>query len=215
MSQETKIIAGISIVTIIIVLVAAFMFGGKSQENKVAVKADEKILLRNIPHSEGSPSASVTIVEFADFQCPACGAAYPIVKQIKEEYKDKVQYIYRNFPLPMHKNAQISAQAAEAAGLQGKFFEMHDMLFENQEQWSEEPNPLDIFVSYAKKIGLDTEKFTTDVKNKASTKSIEADVSDATALGVNATPTFFINGTKYSSVLSYDEFKSAIDRELK
>src|SRR5581483_190972 len=106
--------------------------------------SDSTVLTRNANHKITSTNTKVTIIEFADFQCPACGQAHPALKQILEEYKGKVTFIYRHFPLPQHQNAILAAKASEAAGEQGKFWEMHDMLYEKQNEWSESNNAEEI-----------------------------------------------------------------------
>ena len=217
MSNETKILGGIGIVTLILVVGAAILIGGdsKSATSDEAVKADTKLLVKDNSQKLGSPSAKVTLVEFGDYQCPACGAAHPITKQLLDEYKGDVFFVYRHFPLPSHKNAVIAAQAAEAAGEQGKFWEMHDMLFENQETWSESNKAQDIFVSYAENLELDVAAFTNALNNKDAVEKINADQDDGIKLGVNSTPTFYINGEKQAGGMSYSTFKEKIDAALK
>lgn len=209
---------GIGIVTAIIVVVAAFTIGNKpteDQEPKTLGESQVRILLRENTHLIKAPNAKVTVVEFGDFQCPACAVAYGVVTQIKSEYKDKINFAFREFPLVAHANGRNSAYAAEAAGAQGKFWEMHDKLYENQSEWSDKNDPTEIFASYAKEIGIDVDKFKQDVKNKKYEDQIQVDLNDGNALGVNATPTFFINGKMYTGVLPYEDFKSKIESELK
>lgn len=174
-------------------------------------KADPKILVRENSNKIGTSSARVILVEFSDYQCPACGAAYPILKQVMNVYKDKILFVYRNFPLPTHQNAKIAAVAAEAAGKQGKYWQMHDLLFENQSTGSSSNNTLYIFTEYSKSLDLDTDKFREDVKNSKYAEKIQADINDGVSLGVNSTPTFYINGQKAVGVMSYDELKNKID----
>lgn len=214
MRKETLILGGIGLVTLLLLVGAAFMLGGEKAEETQTTTADPAKLVGERRHMIGSESAKVTIVEFADFQCPACGVAHPVVKQILAEYGDRVQYIYRHFPLPGHKNARIAARAAEAAGAQGKFFEMHDMLFENQAEWSETNNPQEIFVGYAQALELDTAAFTEALDEDALSQAIQTDVNAGIELGVNSTPTFYINNKQYPGVLSYAKFKQIIDEQL-
>lgn len=146
-------------------------------------------------HARGT--GSVTLVEFSDFQCPACLAIQEPLKQILSKYEGKVEFVYRHFPLTtIHKNAMISAQAAEAASIQGKFFEMHDMLFATQATWSGLADPKEIFVGYAKEIGMDNEKFSADLNSQVVKDAISKDLLDTTRFRLTGTPTFFINGTK-------------------
>lgn len=214
MSNEAKILIGISVATIALVIGASLLIGGNTPSENAAPIANAKALTRQDSNVKGAKDAKVTIVEFGDFQCPACGAAHPIVKQLVGEYGDQVKFVFRNFPLQMHKNAQPAHQAAEAAGAQGKFFEMHDLLFQNQNEWENSTNPNEQFEKYAQELKLDVEKFKADVASKKFDKKIEQDVNDGYAVGVNATPTFFINGVKQEGGMQYTDFKAKIDAEL-
>lgn len=215
MRKETAVLLGIGLVTLIIIVGAAFFLSSPITQQPAEKVSDMTLLLGTKDHMIGTESATVTVVEFADFQCPACGAAFPIVKQLTEEYKDRIQYVFRHFPLPGHKNARPAALAAEAAGMQGKFFEMHDKLFSTQADWSESNNPEEIFTGYAQELELDMEKYAADVKDPATNQKVEKGVTDGIQAGVNSTPTFYINGEKYTGVLSYDNFKSLLDEKLK
>lgn len=216
MKKEALFLSTIGIVTLIIVVGAALLLGGKpTQQNSGEKINDTKLLVGTGEHAIGSSSAKVTVVEFADFQCPACASAQPVVKRIVEEYKDRIYYVFRHFPLPGHKNAFSAAKAAEAAGKQGKFFEMHDLLFNNQLDWAESNNPEELFRGYAQNLNLNMESFTTAFADASLAKNIQKDQDDALQLGVNSTPTFFINGEKYTGVISYENFKRIIDDKLK
>lgn len=218
MSKDIKLLIGVIVFSSIIVVIAAFTIGNqptKDKGQKVLTEEQAKILIRSDTHMTGPKSAKVTVVEFGDFQCPACGIAYTIVKQIENEYKEKVNFAFREFPLMGHKNGYNSALAAEAAGGQNKFWEMYDKLYSNQKEWSDKNNALEIFTSYAKEIGIDSDKFKKDVESKKYDSNIQADLRDGNILDINATPTFFINGRVYNGVLNYDDFKSKIESELK
>jgi protein-disulfide isomerase len=216
MTQETKILGGIGIVTLLLIVGAALFLGGNPQPGETpGVKADQKILVKKDSNVMGSTSAAVTLVEFGDYQCPACGAAHPVVKQLTDAYKGKIRFVFRNFPLPMHQNAIVAAQAAEAAGAQGKYWEMHDMLYENQDAWSDSTEPVSIFATYAKNLGLDVAQFRDMIAKKTSIGKINGDTDDGIKLGVNSTPTFYINGEKQVGGLSYSAFKEKIDAAMK
>ena len=147
------------------------------------------------PHIRGNANAPVTLEEFADFQCGACGGYYPELKKIEAEFGDRLRVIFRENPLfPNHQYSVIAAQAAEAAGLQGRFWEMHDKLFENQKTWSESKDVVPLFVDYAKQIGLDTDRFMRDLNGEAVAQRIFQDGKRSHALGIQSTPTFFVNG---------------------
>lgn len=164
----------------------------------------------------GPKNAKVTLVEYADFQCPACSAYFPIVQKLHAEYQGKVLFAYRYFPLTnIHRNAMISAQAAQAANLQGKFWEMHDLLYQNQNAWAQQVDPTQTFVGYAKQLHLDTDKFLTDMSLDTTKKFINDKEDAGTTAGVNATPTFFLNGSSIVNPANYDEFKKLIDEKLK
>jgi len=219
MKKEGIILGGIGLVTLIIVIVAAvFLSGPSSTEKSSPTITDTALLLGDNDQRQtaGSPSAKVTIVEFADFQCPACGAANPIVKKVIADYQDKIYFVFRNFPLPMHPNALVSAEAAYAAGTQGKFWEMESRLYESQLEWSEKSgdDAKKIFLSYAEELGLDVTKFSESLDSKAGAAKIQKDQNDGYQLGVDSTPTFFINGEKFSGSMSYDQFKKLIDDRL-
>ncbi len=214
MNQDMKIIIGI-VAASVVILAAGVFFAYKSDKSQTNAKpVDASILVRDDSYKTATGSASVTIVEFADYQCPACKSAQPVVKQILSEYKDRINFVFRNFPLPMHANAEIAALAAEAAGEQGKYWEMHDLLYENQKEWSESNKPMDFLLTYAKKIGLDEAKFKKSVEDKKFGDKIQRDLTDGTTAGVDATPTFFINGRKFTGILPYQDFKKEIDSEL-
>lgn len=164
---------------------------------------------------EGGRTASAVLVEYSDFQCPACGAYYPLVKRVHEEYGDKLAIVYRNFPLTtIHKNALRGAYAAESAGQQGKFWEMHNKLFENQKEWSEGENPQKFINEYATVLGLDMDRFHKDADSQNVKDKVAADVASAEKFEVNGTPTFFLNGKKLDSLRNFDDFKTVIDDVL-
>jgi Na+:H+ antiporter, NhaA family len=148
------------------------------------------------PHIRGNLEAPVTLEEFGDFQCPTCAGYYSELKKIEAEYGERLRVIFREYPLypTPHEHALIAAQAAEAAGLQGRFWEMHDKLYENQKTWSEAKDDLPIFTDYAKQIGLDADRFARDLNSDAVAARIFQDGRRAHALGVTGTPTFFVNG---------------------
>jgi len=217
MNQEAKVLTGIGLVTLLIVVGAVFFFGGKSQTKEAEkVTPDKaKLLVRKDSHKIESKGAKVTITEFGDFQCPACGAAYPVVEKILQDYKGKVTFVFRQYPLPVHENAHTAAEAAEAAGAQGKFFDMYNALYSNQKDWGESKNAMDYFKKYADAMGLDMDKFVSDVEGKKYAAKIQADQNDGDAVGITATPTFFINDEMIVGGLPYDQFKEKLDAALK
>ena len=163
--------------------------------------------LKNIPESEsvlaktntdsahirGNPDAPVTLEEFGDFQCPPCGKFSEFVEELLKEYNSRLRLVFRNFPLSGHEHAREAALAAEAAGLQGKFWEMHDTLYREQETWTKAPNVRELFESYAGTIGLNVDQFKKDVDGDKARERVDSDRALADFLGVKATPTLFIN----------------------
>jgi protein-disulfide isomerase len=147
-------------------------------------------------HITGKGKKNVTLQEYGDFQCSVCGIYYPVVKQVVAKYNEDIFFQFSNLPIPqVHPNALASARAAEAAGLQNKYFEMNDLLFQNQTAWSESPKPLPIFQSYAQQLNLDMTKFNTDFSSSAVNDVIQADIAAFRKTGKEVgTPTFFIDG---------------------
>ncbi|HJL20284.1 MAG TPA: thioredoxin domain-containing protein [Sandaracinaceae bacterium LLY-WYZ-13_1] len=158
--------------------------------------------------SRGSPMAPVTIVEFSDFECPYCGRAHPIVQQVLREFEGQVRLVFKHFPLSSHSHAMPAARAAVAAGNQDRFWEMHDLLFEHQRQLEEED-----LERYAEQLGLDMERFRADMQSEETQQRVEADKEQGQELGVEGTPTFFIDGRRFreppSSLAAY--IREALD----
>ncbi len=160
---------------------------------------------------EGSEDAKVVIVEYSDFQCPACGAAYPIAKEVRETYGDQIKFVYKDFPLTnIHPYAWKAAEAGQCALEQEMFWEFHDKMFENQQ---------DLRVSklkqYAADVGLDVGQFSSCLDSGKMYSSVSADQKEGLRLGVQATPTFFMNGRKYEGVQPFEKFQQLIESELR
>lgn len=165
-------------------------------------------------HVFGKADSKVVLVEYGDFQCPGCGAAFAPIKAASEKYKDQLAFVFRNFPLTsLHPNARTAAAAAEAAGLQGKYWEMHDKLYENQDAWgslssSERTN---FFATYAQGLGLNVDRFKVDLAGADANKKINFDQALGKKLGVTSTPTFFLNGKKVENIFGQN---GRIDPEM-
>ena len=159
--------------------------------------------------AKGSSKAQVTIVEFSDFQCPFCSRVLPTLDKLIKDYPDKIRVFFKHNPLPFHSDAPLAAQAAVAAEAQGKFWQMHDILFKNQQN-IKRPD----LEKYAKEIGLDVEKFKKDIDSPATKKRVDDDTELGKKLGVQGTPNFFINGRPIRGAVPYEQFKSAVDDEL-
>lgn len=198
----------VAIVIIGSFLAIMFMSGGPSL-NSGGKLTDE---ITTADWTKGNTESKVILVEYSDFQCPACKARLPLIEKIMDEFGNYIRFVYRHFPLrSLHKNSQLAAQASEAAGLQGKFWEMHDKLFENQEAWSglSGDELTTAFGLYAVQIGLDIPKFNTDLNSSAARDAVNTDATSGEDANVNSTPTFFLNNQKISPA-DYEEFRSLI-----
>jgi protein-disulfide isomerase len=162
-------------------------------------------------HAQGPASAAVTLVEYGDYECPHCGAAYPIVKKLQEKLGPKLRFIFRNFPLSsMHPHAEHAAEAAEAAAAQNKFWEMHDWIFEHQDTLEDR----DLFEA-VKTLGLDSAKFLKDMKSPAFMARVKEDFRSGVRSGVNGTPTFFINGVRHDQAPGYEELLAGLQAAIR
>jgi len=159
-------------------------------------------------HQRGKQDASVRVVEYGDFQCPACAAAYPGVKKLSEEYGDRVTFVYRHFPLRQHQFAKKAAEAVEAAGAQGKFWEMHDKLYENQQNLAETD-----LTRYAEELGLDIARFNQELTGSTYAALVEQNLAAGLDAGVGATPTFFVGEQRIEGA-DIAALKAAIDAAL-
>jgi protein-disulfide isomerase len=172
-------------------------------------------------HVFGSNKQKVILIEYGDYQCPGCESVYPLLKQITEQYKDNLTFVFRNFPLTnAHPNALAAATAAEAAGMQGKYYEYHDMLYEKQEDWkgATGSDRGTFFESYAKQLGLDVNKFKNDLSSSDISAKISRDRSTGTkSFSVDSTPTIVLNGEKLAQDVTFDKTKlsQAIEDEIR
>lgn len=221
MTSELKVLAGVGVVTLVMIVGAIFFLGGGSQ-TKTQV-ADQKILVRPDSNKISTASAKVTVVEFGDYQCPACGAAHPIVKRILNDYKGKINFVFRNLAF-IGDESTWAAEAAECAGEQGNFWEYHNYLYSHQNGENKGAFSKDNLKSFAKILDLNTVQFNLCLDTDKYSQKVSNDKADAQDLGVNSTPTFFIskslkgsliNGEKETGVLSYEDFKSKIEEKLK
>lgn len=171
--------------------------------------------IENGNYLSASPSAKVTLIEFGDYECPACVIYSPFVKQLLTDFAGRMNFVFRNFPLNQHANAMVAAQAAEAAGLQGKFWQMHDKLYESSNDWSNSSDAKGIFVGYAQTLGLNIDKFKTDIDSQAVKNTIENDINDGNLIKLTETPTFYLNGIKIENLSgSYADFKKIVNGQL-
>lgn len=190
---------------VIIGIITVVLFGGAIWFSSTASENNNEGV-EIISHIKGNPEAEVKLVEYSDFQCPACAAFYPVAKQIVEDYPDQISFEYKHFPLSnIHPNAQMAAVAAEAAGQQGKFFEFHDLLFENQSEWSPSLVPNALFLEYAEELELDIEQFSRQMKSSMLLDKVRSEFREGNELSVSGTPTFFLNGERMTFG-TYQEF---------
>jgi protein-disulfide isomerase len=168
-------------------------------------------------HSKGENTKNVELLVYGDFQCPVCAKFYPIEDAILQTFGNNIKFTFRHFPIDtVHPNARAAHRTAEAAGLQGKFFEMYDLLYKNHTEWADASDPKSIFEQYASQLGLDMKKFNTDYASEQVNSTINADIAEGKSKSVNGTPTFFINGRKIENteLSSTEKFMKAIQDEI-
>ncbi len=206
---------------IILIFVGIAVFGGKSNTPSSSKSSSST----PTSHVEGQGKDGITLVEYGDYQCPYCGQYYPIVKQVQAEYNTQISFQFRNFPLvSLHPNAFAGARAAEAAGLQDKFWQMHDLLYEQNDAYyngGEPPNswigasdPTPYFNAFAQQLGLNVTQFKTDYASDTVNNLITADEAAGNKLGVNATPSFYLDGKAVSPGESVSAFEQLINAEI-
>lgn len=184
-------------VIVVVLFGSAIWFSSQAeQRNNEGVVVKEHIL--------GNPDAETVLVEYSDLQCPACASFHPVVKQLMEDFEEDIRFEYRHFPLPIHPYAQQAAVAAEAAGQQDKFFEYHDLLFENQSDWSAAAAPVVFFVEYAEALDLDIELFRRHLNSSVLRDKVRAELAEGRERGVNSTPSFYLDDV----YLNPDEFRT-------
>ena len=167
------------------------------------------------PHSRGGANAKVTLDEYGDYQCPPCGALHPELKILERDYGDEVRFVFHQYPLSIHKHAEEAAHAAEAAALQNHFWEMHDMLYQNQLSWSVAEDVRPVFLQYARMLGLDVDRFERDMDSPGVAEHVKLDMERGQSQGVQGTPTLFINGRQLKPEVMTDEgLRMALDYML-
>lgn len=207
-SREAKRLLLIG-VPVVLVLLAVVVATNLRRQGDGAATAQQATLIREDSPTLGAANAPITIVEFLDPECESCRAVYPIIKRLMQEYDGQVKLVVRYFPL--HRNSVLAAQATEAAGEQGKYWEMQELLFNNQPQWGEKQTPQTaLFIEYARTLGLNVEQFTATLNSGKYASKIERDRQDAQAVGATGTPTIFVNGRQVRQ-LDYASLKAAID----
>lgn len=211
-----------AIIGVIAIVFVGFMWFGGKDKNTGGDAGDSNAATNHIKANAG---AKVTLIEYGDFQCPVCAIYYPVVEQVIEKYKDDIKFQFRHLPLTrIHQHAFAASRAAEAAGMQDKFWEMYGLLYQNQQSWASNTNNMDVFKQYATQLGLDVGKFETDFASATVNKLINNDIAAYNKTGQEqSTPAFFLNGTKIkNSDLANEQnqpqlenFSKLIDEELK
>lgn len=198
----------IAVLVVVGIIVGATLIGGKDE---VTVGAQSN-------NWYGTENGIVTVTEYADFQCPACASFYPIVAQVKEQFKDQVRFEFKHFPLvQIHPNATAAHRAAQAAANQGKFWEMHDLLYQQQQSWSQSTTPTSVFEGYARQLSLNMDQYNAEVGTSDILAIINADIEAGKAVNVTGTPTFYIDGKQIedtASIGSVDGFSAAIQEAI-
>jgi protein-disulfide isomerase len=233
MKNEPKKSSGLPLIIIGAVLVVAVIGGyalytsskGSGNTNRASGNTNRSTpnpatapIGANPPNMMGSPTASVTVEEFADFQCPACGTVNPVIKEIKSLYGNRIKFIFRNFPLmSIHPYAYEAAVASEAARMQdpAKFWAMSDKLFENQQTWAASPNYRQMWEGYAQEIGLDVERFKADMAGSAAKSRVDADLARGRGLSIDSTPALLVNGKNVPlQQITVANLRQVIDAEI-
>lgn len=194
---------------IVVGLVAVVVFGGSIWFASHSAKVANEGIVEPEVHVKGNSEATVVLTEYSDFQCPACAQFQPVLKDIVNEFGDKLKFEYKHYPLPIHPLAIPAARAAEAAGQQGKFFEFHDALFENQAEWSNSANPMVNFMVYANDIGLDTAQFKRQYGSSILREKVRSEQLEGMNLNITGTPTFYLNGVKME-IKTFEDFYNQI-----
>ncbi|KKS94708.1 MAG: Dsba oxidoreductase [Microgenomates group bacterium GW2011_GWC1_43_13] len=222
--QKNRLSFIIGLVTVAILIGGIFLFT-KDGDSSVSPQVVSNSLLvpqnaiitsgfSNGTYLPASASASLTLVEFGDYECPACGVYSPFIKQLLIDFPGEINYVFRNYPLPQHKNAPISSYAVEAAGLQGKYWEMQERVYETQGVWSGLADPTGLFMGYAKDLNLDLNRFTSDIGSDTVKDKVDNDKKDGDLVGITETPTFYLNGKKIILAGSYDQLKKLVESAL-
>lgn len=212
-TARNRLIKRIALWLLVALVVGGGIFGMVKLASRPSQDAGPTTIVDSINEQDwvkGSRDANVVLIEYSDFQCPACAFYYSVLKKLSEEFGDKIAIAYRHFPLPNHQNAKPAAYATEAAGKQGKFWEMHNLIFDNQKDWKDKRNTDEVFINYAQTLNLDVEQFKTGFASKEIIKKVESAYQNGLRLGLNSTPTFFLNGKKIPNPRNYEDFRSVI-----
>ncbi|MGC5027918.1 DsbA family protein [Tsukamurella sp. DT100] len=218
MTRTTKV--SIALITVFVIGVAAALWvnargDGTAAASTQADPAAAAVVRPDSRRLSSAPDGKATFVEFLDFECEACGAAFPAIERLRAQYGDRVTFVVRYFPIPSHFNAQRAALAVESAARQGRFEQMYTKMYQTQKQWGEQRTPMDdLFRTFAADLGLDLARYDRDYTDPSTAARIQADVDDGKALGVQGTPTFFVNGRQLTPN-TYEDLTRALDDALR
>ncbi|MEU8220818.1 thioredoxin domain-containing protein [Micromonospora taraxaci] len=218
MTRNTRLT--LALIAVVVLVVGALLAVNRPAHPPAATTEagaiESTVLVREDSHRlSTAPDGKVTLVEFLDFECESCAAAYPAVKQILATYQDRITFVVRYFPIPSHPNADLAARTAQAAANQGRFSDMYVQLFENQTSWGhKEQAQTEVFLGYARTLGLDMPRFERDLDDPATATRVAKDKADGAAAGVQGTPTFFLNGRQLTDLRGQDDLVAAIDAAL-
>jgi protein-disulfide isomerase len=222
--NNNKIFIAVVLGTILLLVGGVFLFSKNSTSQSSGPKIASNLLEPaggqktggkvNGEYIAASKTATVSLTEFGDYQCPACSAYSTLVTQVITDFAGKLSYSFKNFPLSQHTNAPISSYAAEAAGLQGKYWEMHELLYKNQQSWDDSTDAKSIFMTYAKDLGLNVDQFGKDIDSSKVKGFVQTDLADGRTINIDSTPTFFVNGVKIASPQSLEDFKKTIQAAI-
>lgn len=212
--RKNSIMKAVWIIVAVAIVGGIVWFSLTAKEEKKVVENSLTTVVSD-DYVKGNANAPVTLIEYLDFECEACGAYFPVVKQLEQEFPNDLRVVRRYYPLPGHKNSLLAALAVEAAAKQGKYDEMHDLLFTEQEKWGNKPAPTPaVFEEYAKKLGLDIEKFKKDVALPETLARVDRDRQSGTKLGNTGTPSFYLQGAKIQNPRGLEDFKTLIKAEI-
>lgn len=219
MERNTQMwLIGGFVVIIVIAVIAAAVASQGGQPSTSTYVGTHTAQIDASDHVTGDATSSVSVIEYGDFECPACGAWEPAVEQLEAQYGNRVKFVFRNFPLTqLHPNAMIAAQAAEAAGLQGKYWEMHNLLYQKQNDWVNTPNNQVVaskFDGYAQSLGLDVTKFNADINSDAVKARVQRDIDSGNVAKIDHTPTFFLNLQQIQNPNGPQQFAQILDQAL-
>lgn len=219
MKLKSFVIWGVVVIAIAGVIYGLVELAKTSPVNQANVEYGNGAIPAVTPNdwTQGDKNSSTTLIEYGDFECPVCAAYAPVLSQLQKDFNGKFLFVYRYFPLEtIHPNSAISTAAAEAAGEQGKFWQMHDLLFQNQNEWvnQSQSDAEKTFVEYATELGLNTVKFETDMTSPAVMALIQSDYDNDLKMGLTYTPTFVLNGKIIQNPTSYDAFKQVLQSAI-